>query len=87
MRVSGSRGRAVTRSVLQEDDQGLLAVGDQRILFNGRRRSISIPLRTIVTVRVFRDGVQVSMGNKKGNQFLTPDDLPGLLLKRLLQIP
>jgi hypothetical protein len=87
MRVRGSRGRSVTRSVLQEDDHGLLAIGDQRIVFSGQRRSISIPLRTIVAVQAFRDGVQVSIGNKKVNQFRTRDDLPGLLLKRLLQIP
>ncbi len=87
MRVGGSKGRSMTRSVLEEDDRGSLLVGDHRIVFAGRRQNISILLSSIASVEVYTDGFQFALSNKKATRFRTDDDLPGLLLKRLLQIP
>ena len=87
MRVGGSKGQSTTQFVLQEDDSGNVAIGNQRVVFVGRRRNISVPLNAIASVEVFTDGFQFAISNKKAIQFRTNDDLPGLLLKRLLQIP
>ena len=77
----------MTQSVLQEDDRGTLAVGDQRLVFSGSRRNISIALGSIATVEAFKDGFLLAAPNQKTTQFRTDDDMPGLLLKRILNIP
>ncbi len=87
MRVGGSRGRSMTESVLQENDRGTLVIGDKRIVFSGSRRNIEIPLVSIATVEAFSNGFVCGVSNNKTTQFRTANDLPGLLLKHLLQIP
>ncbi len=87
MRVGGTRGHSVTEAVLQEDDRGTVAIGDQRVVFTGQRRNLSVPLSSIATVQAFQDGFSFAAANKPATQFRTADELPGLLLKRLLQIP
>lgn len=87
MRVGGTKGHSVTKAVLQEDDRGTVAIGDQRIVFSGQRRSISFPLSSIATVQAFQDGFLYAAANMPAVRFRTADDLPGLILKRLLHIP
>ncbi len=87
MRVGRTKGRSMTQSVLQEDDRGTLAIGDQRLVFSGSRRNISIALGSIATVEAFKDGFLLATPNQKTTQFRTDDDMPGLLLKRILNIP
>jgi hypothetical protein len=87
MRVGNTRGHSTTSQVLQQDDQGTLLIGDHRVVFVGNRRNISIPLAAIATVEAFTNGLHVGVPNKMMTQFRTENDLPGLLLKRLLNIP
>ena len=87
MRVGGTKGRSMTQSVLEEDDRGTLAIGDQRLVFSGSRRNISIVLGSIATVEAFKDGFLLATSNQKTMQFRTDDDMPGLFLKRILNIP
>jgi hypothetical protein len=86
-RVGQSCGRSFTQNVLQPDDHGTLAIGDRRVVFVGSRRNISIPLATITSVDAFADGLQIGVPNRVTTQFRTDDEIPGLVLKRLLNIP
>ena len=87
MRVGATRGVSTTQSIVEEDDRGTLVIGDYRVVFAGHRRNISIPLRSIASVEAFTNGFQLAVANKKATRFRTDNDIPGLLLKRLLQIP
>jgi hypothetical protein len=87
LRIGKSRGVSWTKQVLQQDDSGSLLIGTLRVVFVGSRRTLSIPLASIVTVEAFADGMHVGVANKPMIVFRTEDDLPGLLLKRLLGIP
>src|SRR5581483_11180869 len=87
VRVGGSRGTSWTTQVLQQDDAGSLLIGSRRVVFVGARRTISVSLDTIATVEAFIDGVGIGVANKPIMRFKTEDDLPGLLLKRVLNIP
>jgi hypothetical protein len=86
-RVGGMRGRSWTRQELQQDDTGSLLIGTSRLVFVGTRRTLSIPLHSIATVEAFVDGMRVGIANKPMTFFKTEDDVPGLLLKRILGIP
>lgn len=86
-RVGSMRGRSWTRHELQQDDTGSLLIGSSRLVFVGARRTLSVPLRSITTVEAFADGMRVGMANKPMTFFKTEDDLPGLLLKRVVGIP
>jgi len=86
-RVGSIRGRSWTRQELQQDDAGSLLIGSNRLVFVGARRTLSIPLRSVTTVETFTDGMRVGIANKPMTLFKTEDDIPGLLLKRVLGIP
>jgi hypothetical protein len=87
LRVGRSRGSSWTKQVLQENDAGSLLIGTRRLVFVGARRTLSIPLPAIVAVETFADGLRIGVANKATAVFRTEDDLPGLLLKRVLGIP
>jgi hypothetical protein len=87
VRVGKMRGHSWTRQVLEHDDSGSLLVGTSRIVFVGARRTLSIPLQSVTTVEAFADGVRVGVANRPMTLFKTEDDIPGLLLKRVLGIP
>lgn len=87
VRVGRSHGTSWNTQVLAEDDRGSLLVGSRRVVFVGARRTLSIPLHAIATVEAFRDGMHVGVANKPKAVFRTDDDLPGLVLKRVLGIP
>lgn len=86
-RVGNMRGRSWTRQVLKEDDSGSLLIGTSRVVFVGARRTLSIPLRSVTTVEAFADGFRVGVANRPMTLFKTEDDIPGLVLKRVLGIP
>ena len=86
-RVGGMRGRSWTRQELQQEDSGSLLIGSGRLVFVGARRTLSIALRSITSVEAFANGVRVGVANKPMTLFKTENDLPGLLLKRVMGIP
>lgn len=86
-RVGQSRGRVTSSNVLGQDDVGTLIIGDCRVVFVGNRRLVSIPLPAISSVDVFANGLNIGVPNKLLTQFRTENEIPGLLLKRLLKIP
>lgn len=86
-RIGGSRGRGVRRQSFEPDDHGQLLIGNRRVVFVGNVRNVALPMAQITTVKAFADGLQIGIANKSLIQFSTPDQMPGLLLKRVLRIP
>ena len=86
-RVGSSRGQSITKHVLAPEDQGILVIGDRRVVFTGSRRTISVPLSEIVSVEAYTDSVQIGVANQMTRLFQTSTDVPWLILKRLLNLP
>jgi hypothetical protein len=63
-RVGSYQGRTISQERLTPVDQGTVIVTTQRIVFNGARRTLSVPLNKVLNTVVYRDGVDVRTENR-----------------------
>jgi len=63
-RVGSYRGRTISHEQLTTVDQGTVIVTTQRIVFNGSRRTVAIPLGKVLNTVLYRDGVDVRTDNR-----------------------
>jgi hypothetical protein len=65
-RFGSSRGHVVVvGSHLAAEDNGILTVTSQRAVFTGARRSAEMAYGKLLSLRVFDDGVQFHLSNRK----------------------
>lgn len=63
--VGGARGSVSSRSELQAVDAGILSVTSDRVLFTGNQKTLEIPYRRLVRMKVFTDAIQFHMTGRK----------------------
>lgn len=63
-RVGSYQGRTITQERLTPVDLGTVIVTTQRIVFNGARRTLAVPLNKVLNTVVYRDGVDVRTENR-----------------------
>src|SRR5712692_8153618 len=49
----------VTTEQLRELDSGTLLVTNKRLLFNGSRKNVSVPLKRVIHFTLFKDAIQI----------------------------
>jgi hypothetical protein len=75
-RVGSYQGQTIREERLTTVDQGSVVVTTQRVVFNGRRRSLAIPTNKILNTVVYRDGLDVRAENRvKREVFLCQNPL------------
>jgi len=79
-RVSGFRSEPITTTGYEEDDQGVLYITTQRIVFDGRSSTKVIKLKDIVKAEPFTDGIQFDIANKNAIIFKGEKGLPAAII-------
>lgn len=70
-RVGEMRGRVVTLGTHWEAaDSGDLTVTNRRILYSGKRKTLEFPLKKLVTLNVFSDGLDLGASGRSSNATL-----------------
>lgn len=64
--TGGVKGRGVVVGTeLKPEDEGLLTVTSQRVVFTGARKTVEIPLPKLVTLDIYKDGIRLHSTNRK----------------------
>jgi hypothetical protein len=63
-RVGSYQGHTISREQLTKVDQGTVIVTTKRIVYNGSRRSLTIPSNQVLNTVLYRDGVDVRTENR-----------------------
>ncbi len=65
----------VTSEQLRELDSGTLLVTNKRLLFNGSKKNLSIPLRRVIHFTLFKDAIQIEKDSGKDQFFKGAGDI------------
>jgi hypothetical protein len=75
-RVGSYRGQAIRAEHLTHIDQGNLIITTQRIIFTGRKSTVTIPVAKVLQTIVYKNGVDIRSENRtKREVFLCPQPL------------
>jgi hypothetical protein len=67
-RISSFRGHPIQTESLTQVDQGTLVVTNQRLVFLGSKRDISIPIGKLLQVEAFSNGVGIAREGKEARE-------------------
>ena len=59
---------------LKEIDTGTLVITNKRVVFVGIKKTVSIDLRKIFSINIFKDGISIQRENKKRIEYFTGTD-------------
>ena len=59
---------------LKEIDTGTLVITNKRVIFVGIKKTVSIDLRKIFSINIFKDGISIQRENKKRIEYFTGTD-------------
>jgi hypothetical protein len=79
IRTGGGRGvgyTVVDGTQMQTEDEGILAVSSQRLVFLGGRKTIEVPYTKIAALNVYTDGLTVSATNRQRTMMFVGFDGP-----------
>ena len=65
----------VTSEQLKELDSGTLLITNKRLLFNGAKRNVSLPLKRVIHFTLFSDTIQIEKDSGKDQYFKGTRDL------------
>jgi hypothetical protein len=74
-RAGSLRVERVTQDVLQQLDTGQLYVTSKRLIFDGSRKSVTIPYRKILNITRYADGIGVEKDTGKDQVFTCTADM------------
>jgi len=79
VRTGGGRGVGYTvidGTQMQTEDEGILAVSSQRLVFLGGRKTIEVPYTKLAALNVYTDGLTVSASNRQRTMMFVGFDGP-----------
>ena len=59
---------------MKEIDTGTLVITNKRVVFVGIKKTVSIDLRKIFSINIFKDGISIQRENKKRIEYFTGTD-------------
>ena len=68
-----THGRSIPIAGMVKIDDGMLIITNQRCVFNGSKKSFSVPFAKLISFEPFADGLELNPENKKTQQYKIPD--------------
>lgn len=86
-RVGVTTGRTISVSDMVQIDSGRLIMTNQRCVFDGQRKSFSIPFAKLISFDPYANGIELNPENKKTQQFRFQDgEMAAAILSTVLNL-
>ena len=79
-----SVGERESWTTVETDDEGILWLSNQRLIFIGNRREIEIPYKSVTSVTPYTDGLRVDTANHKPVLLNSDSPREAIVLQRLI---
>ena len=85
--TGGTRGRlVVVDTKLETQDEGILSITSQRVVYMGSRKTLEMPYKKLVNLNVFTDGVQLHLSNRKNPPMFRLSDGSGDVVAAIVNV-
>lgn len=86
-RVGATQGKAIAKTGMVQIDAGRLVLTNQRYIFDGQKKNLSVLFSKLVSFEPFADGIELNAENKKTQQYKVHDgEMAAIILSTILNL-